>query len=328
MKNMLKRILPLVLAVLLCVPALAAAAEPQARIFGYRFATAEEGAAMLLANRDYYDNMNRNDLNFRMQKADATLEELEAFVPGQMLEFTDGEKAAIDAVMDEIEAICAGRGYRLPATDGIVFVKTTMAEECGAGAYTHGKEIYLGQAVLDYAFSENQWAMIAFRTTVAHELFHCLTRSNPDFRAAMYGILGFTAAEEDYAFGPEIREIIISNPDVDHHNAWATFDIHGEKKDCVVIFTTAEPFRKPGDSFFDSMVTGLVPVDDLNVMYRSEEADNFWDVFGRNTEYVIDPEETLADNFMYTIFFGTDGLIYNTPEIIEAIDAYLRGAGE
>ena len=120
------------------------------------------------------------------------------------------------------------------------------------------------------------------------------------------------------------RERIISNPDVEHHNAWAAFDIGGETKNCVVVFTTKKPFEKPGDSFFHEGVTGLVPVDDLAVMYMSDEASNFWDVFGRNTDYVIDPEETLADNFSFTIIYGVDSEEYPNPEIIEAIDALLR----
>ena len=67
---------------------------------------------------------------------------------------------------------------------------------------------------------------------------------------------------------------IISNPDVEHHNSYAAFDINGEMKNCTVIFTT-EPFRKPGDMFFDHMVTGLVPIDDLGTLYTKEDAANF-----------------------------------------------------
>ena len=71
-------------------------------------------------------------------------------------------------------------------------------------------------------------------------------------------------------------------------------------------------------------MTGLVPIDDLSTIYSSEEADNFWDVFGNNTDYVIDPEETMADNFSFTIVYGTNAEEYETPEIIEKIDAFLR----
>ena len=290
--------------------------------FKYRFADAKEAAELLLSNRDYYDNLSQNDLNYRMQKLDATLAELEAFTATQTRDFTDEEKAAIDAAMAAIEQTCEEYGYKLPATDNIIFAKTTMQEECDAGAYTHGTQIYLGERLLSYGTTDNPDAQASFREVVAHELFHCLTRNHPDFREAMYGILGFTVVPEDYDFAPEIDAVIISNPDVGHHNSYATFEIDGEMKDCVVIFTS-DPFAEPGDIFFNSMQTGLVPVDDLSVMYLSEDAANFWDVFGQNTFYVIDPEETMADNFAYAITYGLEGEEYSTPEIIEGIIAYL-----
>ena len=288
----------------------------------YRFADAKEAAELLLSNRDYYDNLSQNDLNYRMQKLDATLAELEAFTATQTRDFTDEEKAAIDKAMAAIEQTCKEYGYKLPATDNIIFAKTTMQEECDAGAYTHGTQIYLGERLLSYGTTDNPDAQAYFREVVAHELFHCLTRNHPDFREAMYGILGFTVVPEDYDFAPEIDAVIISNPDVGHHNSYATFEIDGEMKDCVVIFTS-DPFAEPGDIFFNSMQTGLVPVDDLSVMYLSEDAANFWDVFGQNTFYVIDPEETMADNFAYAITYGLDGEEYSTPEIIEGIIEYL-----
>lgn len=295
--------------------------------FDYRFADAAEAAELLLSNRNYYDNLSQNDLNFRMQKLNATLPELEAHTAKQTLDWTEEEKTAIDNAMTLIEKICDERGYTLPSTDGIVFAKTTMHEECDAGAYTHGTQIYMGERLLAAGLKDNSSAQAYFQEVVAHELFHCLTRNHPDFREAMYGILGFTVVDEDYSFAPEIKEIIISNPDVGHHNSYASFDINGEMKDCTVIFTAAKPFEKPGDNFFDGMVTGLVPVDDLSVMYTSEDASNFWDVFGKNTGYVIDPEETMADNFSFTIIYGFDRE-YETPEIIQAIDEYLKNSGK
>ena len=318
----MRRCMILTLCAVLILLALTATAEGA---FSYRFADREEAAELLLGNRAYYENLSQNDLNYRVQKLDATLEELEAFAAEQTLDFTEAEKAAIEKAMQEVEEICRTRGYVLPPTEGIVFAKTTMLEECGAGAYTHGTQIYMGESYMNVAVSGVEDLEQVFREMVIHELFHCLTRNHPDFRADMYGILGFTVVGEDYDFPQAIRDVIISNPDVEHHNSYAAFDIDGEQRDCAVIFTTTQPFEKPGDSFFNGMVTGLVPVDDLGTMYTSEDAANFRDVFGNNTDYVIDPEETLADNFSYTLLYGPDSREYKTPGIIEAIDAYLKG---
>ena len=292
---------------------------------GYRFADAKEAAELLLSNRDYYDSLTQNDLNFRLQKLGGTLEELEALASEQTRDYTDAEKARINQSMALIQKNCAEWGYTLPPMDNIVFAKTTMREECDAGAYTHGTQIYLGERMMQYGFDDDPAVQAYFDTIVAHELFHCLTRNHPDFRAAMYAILGFTVVDDDYVFAPEIRDTVIANPDVEHHNSYAAFDINGEMTNCVVVFTTRKPFTQAGDSFFEGMVTGLVPIDDLSTMYTADDAANFWDVFGRNTDYVIDPEETLADNFADTMIHGLDGKDYKTPEIIRAIDALLKG---
>ena len=42
-------------------------------------------------------------------------------------------------------------------------------------------------------------------------------------------------------------------------------------------------------------------------MMENELAKDFWDRFGKNTSYVIDPDETVADIFSYTIIDGGDG---------------------
>ena len=159
---------------------------------------------MLLANRDYYESMTQKDRDFRMQHTGASLGELEAFVPEQMRDFTEEEKQAVEKGIETIEAICKERGYHLPELDGIVFARSTMEEECGAGAYTHGTEIYLGEWILDFAMSGEPVQVQYFNSLLAHELFHCLTRSHPEFREAMYGILGFTVTEKDYEFGPDV----------------------------------------------------------------------------------------------------------------------------
>ena len=221
-------------------------AESSAPGLSYRYVDADEAARLLLDNRNYFDNLSQNDLNFRMQKLDATLEDLEAFIAKQTRDFTDAEKARIDQAMERIRENCDAWGYVLPPMDDIVFAKTTMREECDADAYTHGTQIYLGEDLIKKGFDDDPKVQAHFDTIVAHELFHCLTRNHPDFRAAMYGILGFTGVDSDYEFAPEIRERMISNPDVEHHDSYATFDINGMPTNCVALFTTGKPFEKKG----------------------------------------------------------------------------------
>ena len=80
----------------------------------------------------------------------------------------------------------------------------------------------------------------------------------------------------------------------------------------------AHGMRQQG-SFFDCYTAALVPTDGSDVYYLPEDAGNFWEVFGKNTEYVIDPEECLADNFSFAMTYGMEGQDYKNPEIIQAV---------
>ncbi|MCR5357909.1 MAG: endo-1,4-beta-xylanase, partial [Lachnospiraceae bacterium] len=296
------------------------------KVIDYSYASKEEGIKLLMSNTAYYDGFTQNDLDYKAQKKGATMEEYLDFAKEQVLDFTDEQKARIDEMMADIEKKLDENGYTLPKLEPIVFISTTQEEECGSGAYTHGTQIYLNAEWIsdpekgDYATA-----------VMAHEIFHCTTRSNPEFRKAMYKIINFTVVEDDYALPPSVKEYFISNPDVEHHNSYATFTINGEPVDCFAALVTTKHFENRGDSFFDCMTTALVPVDGSDTYYIPEDTSDFYDVFGENTGYVIDPEECMADNFSYAVVYGPDGMDgepYKTPGIIEGIIDYLKNGGE
>ena len=140
----------------------------------------------------------------------------------------------------------------------------------------------------------------------------------------MYRIIHFTVQDEDFPLPPSVFAYHISNPDVEHHNAWASFLIEGKEVKCFTDFVTTKHFEKPGDVFFDYCTTALVPIDGSDCYYTPAEAANFDEVFGRNTGYVVDPEECMADNFSFAMAYGPDGAEYPNPEIIEAILEYIK----
>lgn len=146
----------------------------------------------------------------------------------------------------------------------------------------------------------------------------------------MYSLIGFTATGDDFVFSPDIQNRILANPDVEHIDNYAEFTINGEKRNCelLVLYTKTweEAYAEVGDeaSFFNYQEVVLVPIDALDTYYLVEEASDFWDVVGRNTDYVIAPEECMADNFGYSLVYGLDGKEYQTPELIANIINALR----
>ena len=294
----------------------------------HRYASASEGKDLLLSNDTYYAGFSQNDLDFRVQKTGATMEEYQAFAAEQVLDFTDEEKALFDGCLAEMELTLVERGYTLPPLGEVVFVKTTGAEECHVAAYTHGTTIFVSTDLLallsDPSIADEEQNLLPY--ILWHELFHCLTRCNPDFRADMYKLIHFTVHDEDYVLPPSVMDYHISNPDVEHHDSSALFNIDGRDVECFTDFVTTQHFESAGDEFFDYSTTALVPVDGTDTFYTPDQATNFDEVFGRNTDYVVDPEECMADNFSLALTFGMDGNDGNgwaSPEIIEGIIAYL-----
>ncbi|MBR2546862.1 MAG: hypothetical protein IKF07_01540 [Eubacterium sp.] len=293
----------------------------------FQFASKDEGRELMFSNKDYYLGFSKNDLEFKLQKKDAMMTDYLDFAGKQVMDFTDEEKALVERFMADMEDELKNEGYDLPPLDEIIFIKTTMHEETGAAAYTHGTQIYIGEQVLSRVLNGDKEDAEMCESILWHELFHCLTRCNPDFRKNMYKLISFTVVEDDYEIPPSVFVYHISNPDVEHHNSYATFNIDGKDIDCFTDFVTTKHFEKKGDSFFDTGTTALIPIDGSDIYYTPEEADNFDEVFGKNTDYVIDPEECMADNFSFAMQYGKDGPEgkgYPTPEIINGIIDYCK----
>ena len=300
----------------------------------YRLADLKEARNLFLSNTKYFNNFSQYDLDYKLNKKNATLEEYKAFGVKQMLEFTNKEKELISKQIIKMEKTLEKQKLSLPFNKEIIFIKSTQKEENGSLAYTHGTQIYLGEKIIDYLADKDIENRFSAESTFWHELFHYITRSNKIFRKDMYKIIHFTVMEKDFTIPKSIYERSISNPDVEHHDSYATFKINGKNIDCYMVLTVSRPFNKPGDCFFKYKQSSIVPIDSKRDFYLPENTENFWEIFGRNTDYVIDPEECLADNFSYAILnqeyekyyeCKPNELNFKNPEIINKIINYLKG---
>ena len=311
---------------------------PSGMTISYHLATADEARTLMQGNTEHYAKMSQLDIDWRLKKTGGTLSELQAMAWQQTRDFTESEKqffaTAIGIVEDSLRQI----GCSLPIPPEIVFIKTTMEEEGGPAAYTIKNQIFFGEKYISKLMpqvgktdEENQAALMKFTEVVAHELFHTTTRNSPAFRQQMYDLIGFTVMPKDIVFPEVIANRIIINPDVEHMDNYGEFTIGGKKTRCEIVAfytkTWAEAHAERGGdvSFFDFVKTFLVPIDDMSRTYPIEDVSDFWDVVGRNTEYVIAPEECLADNFALAVVRGMHpAKPYKTPALIGNIIALLK----
>lgn len=308
--------------------------EPSTQQIHYTLASKAEGVAELMSNERYYNSLNQADLDWRLHKTGATLEEMREFAKAQVTEFTDEQKAVIEKGITVIEERLTALNIRLPLPKNITFVSTTAKEEGGSTAYTHKTSIYLGPGTFKWMSSkpDDRVAFYSFVRVLVHELFHCLTRNNADFRKTMYGLIGFTVMDHELELKGENKNMILTNPDVERIDNYAEFTINGQKRKCelMVLYTktweeASATVEDPSQlTFFRFFRQVVVPIDATDTNYDINDVPDFWERLGQNTQYVIAPEECLADNFSYAITYGLNDMEYKTPELIQKIITTLQ----
>lgn len=138
----------------------------------------------------------------------------------------------------------------------------------------------------------------------------------------MYSLIHFTVSDSDFELPPCVRERYLSNPDVEHHDSYAAFNIDGQEVDCFLVWITTTDYSETHPGTGPDIITALVPIDGTDIYYTQDQASNFDEVFGTNTDYTYDPEECMADNFAYAMYYGMDGRDgqgYPNPEIIRGV---------
>ena len=262
----------------------------------------------------------RFDYEARLGKKGGTRQELMRFIADQARDWSKEDKQRMQEAADSLNSHIKALNLSLTLPQEIRILKTTMAEEGGAGGYTR----------MDYIVVEEQIARMKSQQAsylLAHELFHVLTRNNPDFREKMYKLIGFNIVPEEFEVPADLRDVVITNPDVNRFDSYARFRIKSEERPCAMLIYANKPYE--GGSFFNYLTIGLMPLKDgkaeqkdgKTVIYGIKDAENFFEQVGRNTNYIINPEEILAENFAFLL---TRKPVTGTPELIEKMRQALQ----
>ena len=281
------------------------------------FATAQQAAALLGSRDEFVERMSPFDRAARM-KTDRDVSEAEylAFVKTHVRDWGDDEGARKAAqALSFVEQRFGELGLAFPA--GAQLVRTTGREEGGA-AHTRGTLVVLPDTMLASA-------KIDLRHIVAHELFHVISRRDPALRTALYRVIGFTPVAE-FKFPRTLVDRRITNPDAPRNDHAIEVSYQGEKLRAVPILY-ADPGRYDparGGEFFDYLQFRLaLPTPGKSArLVEVGDVGGFFEQVGRNTDYIIHPEEILAENFAALVVGETKAL--PTPAIPDAIGKLLR----
>ena len=291
-----------------------------------KFATVEEARRLLVLRDAYIERMSPFDRAARM-KTEMNVGESEflEFAAAAALNWSQRDKVKIETAYQDIVTTINDLGLPLP--EKIYLVKTTGDEE-GKAAYTRGDAIFLPVNFVD---SDK----LDMRRLLAHELFHIATRKNTNLARALYGTIGFEYCGEVILPGI-LASRKITNPDaprndycikvrVGEEESWAIpillsisekYDISqgGEFFDYLqltFLLVQRNAEHEPAEVLFDSQAPRLVSLDQIT---------GFFEQVGRNTRYVLHPEEILAENFAMLVTGKGDVV---SPAILDKIKIVL-----
>ena len=305
----------------LSCPALAGAQSIQSPAFV--FASVKQGGELLTGRDDFVLRLSPFDRAARM-KTDQEVSEKDylRFVATNVLEWEADEKALAQSVLAEIQPKLAEFSLRFPEI--IYLVKTTGAEE-GGTEYTRTNAIILPQSALKLSKRDS------LRTAIVHEMFHIFSRKNPQLKDKLYAVIGFQPCGE-IEFPPALASTRLTNPDAPKNDYCIHLKINDESVWAVPILYSrvAHYDVARGGTFFQYLRFEFLIVDrkgatvSAKATYKSSnprlvpvgQVSGFYEQVGRNTKYIIHPEEILADNFTLLVLGKKD---VPSPEILQRL---------
>jgi hypothetical protein len=256
----------------------------------------------------------------RLKSMEAVSEDdLLSHVSEQAADWSDVERmrirAAIDACHDRLAS------WKLPFPKTIPLIKTSGVDEGGA-AYTRREAVILPQSMLG--------AGASLEPLLLHELFHVLSRHNPELRRELYAVVGFEPCGQG-KLPAQLEQRKVTNPDAPTYDYAVTLEIDGAsgKYVPVILLREGEPQRGFNIQSLDFKLMQVKSdgkhwqpaLNDEKPVLLPIETPAYQARIGRNTHYIIHPEEVLADNFMLLMRGKMD---VPSPEILEKIGAVLH----
>lgn len=263
------------------------------------------------------------------------LEAYKQFLQEDVEDFTEDDKAFIkDVFEDAFQQTAKLSNSIFPAS--ICLIKTKAQHYGHSVYYTRDNCIIIPEDVLQNPDRQ------AFLETMLHEVFHIYTRYHPDQRKALYQLIGFEdiGPLADLQLPEALAERYLLNPDgVDFAEA-ITLQLSPDTTiQAIPIIISNETQRLPSKpSFFDYLDFQLFPVQQLpdgtyQVVTKPDgtsplQLNTLTDFFRQirdNTNYIIHPDEILADNFVLVVTQDNhSGLSAGGQELLKAMEAVLR----
>ena len=216
---------------------------------------------------------------------------------------------------------------QLPWPPEVLLVQTSGRESADQ-PHTRANAVVLPAQFEQQGFSDAE--------VLAHELWHVLSRRNPELATKLYALIGYEPVA-DLQWPPLWLPLRIVNQDAPFDRHAMRLSLQGRSVTVMpVLLAAPESERAPGQSLLNLMAPRLLEVQPGEgsrptiasldkgepIWHDIEATPEFLERLGGNTDYTLHPDETIADNFMFLV----SGRAAKNPELLKRIEAVLREA--
>ncbi len=284
---------------------------------GFHISFAEENLAKELLTQDkvegFFETIQILDAAIQMQRpvaeldASSYVQEYKQFIAEQVLAFSKSDKQKMQSIFSDIQSTLKTIQIDL-GLDEIVLIKTTGGGYGKQAYYTRENTIVIPESQLENTSEE-------LRTVMLHELFHIYSRYNTKAKEEIYKMIGFQPMSSDPVVDdPVLAQRLLLNPDGLATNSYITLSNGkgGEMQAVPLIYSTYDDYKPNVKDYFTYLkfdLYRLVEKDGKKIVLSngvSTDVDatyfnSFFESIADNTQYIIHPDEIMADNFMLMV---------------------------
>jgi hypothetical protein len=252
--------------------------------------------AMIQMRKQYPDGTKRDDI----------VSEYKAFLQRDVATFNKQEAEFMVKAMNEAFTLCEKVSNKF-FPEEILLIKS-HGKAYGDDAYYTRENIIV---VPEQALAKKNYD--EFLRVMLHEISHIVTRTRPSLKAQLYALIGFKHIEGQLVINDSLKQRLLTNPDGIDQNWATTLTTVGNNaafalpllyaKNTTISAVPSEFFANMGFNYFE--LAANTDGKSFDVLTRGAKQQSTLDTQGinklfkdsYNTEYVIHPDEIVADNF-------------------------------
>ena len=265
----------------------------------------------------FFNHITPVDMMIQMQSApsepirETVLGDYKKFIQKDVVDFKPDEVEFIVKIMSEAFEMCNKANFKYFPTE-IKLIKTHGKHYGDDTYYTRENLIVIPKLALKKKNHDE------FLKVMLHEISHVATRLNPSLKEKLYSLIGFKKLDLPLIINDSLQQRLLTNPD-GHELTWATELSTAVGKNVLaipLIYSNESTLVKEKKDFFQylgfnyyeilpsadqkSMVVQTIGNQQKSTLYTEGLNALYREKF--NTDYIIHPDEIVADNFSILMF--------------------------